>query len=109
MTKKFVFLLLLTVLALPLAAAETTTTPEPQCQSADLSFAEVQSVADDLFALDTPEPVEVLAKCIYPKPTSIDCSRWNNNYCGGYYWDCNVGCCKPTYVSPGAYCPNICP
>lgn len=40
-----------------------------------------------------------------PSPTW--CSDRTNNYCT-YAFSKLTRCCYPTYISPGAYCPQIC-
>lgn len=46
--------------------------------------------------------------CEYPNPNpAVYCSHWNSSYCT-YAWNCQFGCCEPTWVASGAYCPSIC-
>lgn len=40
-------------------------------------------------------------------PTPSWCSSRTNSYCT-YAWNWMTRCCYPTYISPGAYCPQIC-
>lgn len=45
----------------------------------------------------------------FPKPLCApilyNCSGLNSAYCS---YQCNVDCCDPVYIAPGAYCPRVC-
>ena len=40
-------------------------------------------------------------------PVPSWCTNRSDSYCT-YAWNWGTRCCYPTYVSPGAYCPEIC-
>lgn len=96
---------LVSILALVPMAAVAGTTPEAP--------ADAQSPASNCATAEQAlfVPAETLVSdgpvICDPYPQYIDCDDWTDQYCT-YEWNRCTGCCEPTYIAPGAYCPDVC-